>query len=86
MISIFTYKELELLISGLPDYQIADLKAHTNYHGYTINSPQIQWFWEILETLDRTEKGNLLQFVTGSSKVPVEGFSMLQGMNGPENF
>lgn len=39
-----------------------------------------------METLDRTEKGNLLQFVTGSSKVPVEGFATLQGMNGPEKF
>lgn len=74
LVSIFTYKELELLISGLPDYSVADLKANTNYNGYNINSPQIQWFWEIMETLDRTEKGNLLQFVTGSSKVPVEGF------------
>lgn len=86
LISIFTYKELELLISGLPDFKVADLKAHTNYNGYTPSSPQILWFWEIMETLDRTEKGNLLQFVTGSSKVPVEGFNSLQGMNGPENF
>jgi E3 ubiquitin-protein ligase HUWE1 len=39
LVSIFTYKELELLISGLPDYQIDDLKAHTNYHGYNRNSP-----------------------------------------------
>lgn len=86
LVSIFTYKELELLISGLPDYQIDDLKGHTNYHGYNRNSPQIQWFWEVMETLDRTEKGNFLQFVTGSSKVPVEGFALLQGMNGPEQF
>jgi E3 ubiquitin-protein ligase HUWE1 len=27
-----------------------------------------------------------LQFVTGSSKVPVEGFTKLQGMNGVEKF
>jgi E3 ubiquitin-protein ligase HUWE1 len=39
-----------------------------------------------MEGLDRAEKGNLLQFVTGSSKVPVEGFLHLQGMNGPEPF
>lgn len=86
LVSIFTYKELELLISGLPDFKVSDLKASTNYNGYNANSPQIQWFWEIMETLDRAEKGNLLQFVTGSSKVPVEGFTNLQGMNGPEPF
>lgn len=86
LVSIFTFKELELLISGLPDFKIADLKANTNYNGYTPASPQIVWFWELMEALDRTEKGNLLQFVTGSSKVPVEGFANLQGMNGPEKF
>lgn len=86
LISIFTYKELELLISGLPDIKISDLKANTNYNGYTLQSPQIQWFWEIVEAFDTTQKGNLLQFVTGSSKVPVEGYATLQGMNGPEKF
>jgi len=39
LISVFTYKELELLISGMPDFKIADLKASTNYNGYTANSP-----------------------------------------------
>jgi E3 ubiquitin-protein ligase HUWE1 len=62
------------------------LRANTNYNGYNRNSPQIVWFWEIMESFDREEKGNLLQFVTGSSKVPVEGFALLQGMNGPEKF
>lgn len=35
LISIFNFKEVELLISGLPDFKIADLKKHTNYSGYT---------------------------------------------------
>jgi len=39
-----------------------------------------------MDSLDRTEKGNFLQFVTGSSKVPIEGFDHLPGMNGPEKF
>lgn len=87
LIKIFTYKELELTISGIPDFNVADLKAMTNYNsGYNSKSPQIIWFWEFMETLNRTEKGNFLQFVTGSSKVPIEGFEHLQGMNGPERF
>mmetsp|Transcript_38990 Transcript_38990/g.59285 ORF Transcript_38990/g.59285 Transcript_38990/m.59285 type:complete len:222 (+) Transcript_38990:3993-4658(+) len=77
LISIFTYQELELLISGMPDFKVEDLRKFTNYSGYTANSPQVQWFWEVMESLNREEKGNFLQFVTGSSKVPVEGFSML---------
>jgi E3 ubiquitin-protein ligase HUWE1 len=32
LISIFTEQELELLISGLPDIDIEDWKAHSTYH------------------------------------------------------
>ena len=39
-----------------------------------------------METLDSTEKANFLQFVTGSSKVPVQGFAFLWGMGGPQKF
>ena len=28
----------------------------------------------------------MLQFVTGSSKVPLQGFAALEGMNGPQKF
>ena len=84
VISIFTYKELEILISGSPDYTIADLKANTEYeNGYNEKTKQIVWFWEIMETLNSTDKANFLQFVTGSSKVPVQGFALLWGLGGP---
>merc|ERR1712222_270765 len=35
LLSLFDDKELELLISGLPDIDIEDLKANTEYHSYT---------------------------------------------------
>jgi E3 ubiquitin-protein ligase HUWE1 len=65
------------LIAGLPDYQVADLKKNTLYQGYTENSQQIKWFWEYMEGINSEEKMNFLQYVTGSSKVPVEGFELL---------
>lgn len=34
VISIFNSKELELMISGLPDIDIQDLKNNTDYNGY----------------------------------------------------
>lgn len=36
--------------------------------------------------LTRSEKAAFLQFVTGSSKVPLAGFSELQGMRGVQKF
>ena len=61
---------------------VADLKANTRLNGYTMESPQIIWLYEVLESLDKMEKGMFLQFVTGSSKIPLEGFKSIQGMDG----
>jgi len=86
LISIFTAKELELLISGMPDIDIHDLKSNTEYNGYRPADKEIGWFWNIMFTLSRSEKAAFLQFVTGSSKVPLSGFSELQGMRGVQKF
>lgn len=41
LISIFNEQELELLISGLPNVDIEDLKSNTEYHKYQANSIQV---------------------------------------------
>ena len=41
LIAIFNEQELELLISGLPNIDIEDLKANTEYHKYQANSIQV---------------------------------------------
>lgn len=86
LIAIFTPRELELLISGLPDIDVHDLRQNTEYQGYKATDKEIQWFWNILFSLSRSEKAAFLQFVTGSSKVPLSGFSELQGMRGVQKF
>ncbi|XP_009379977.2 E3 ubiquitin-protein ligase UPL1 isoform X1 [Musa acuminata AAA Group] len=86
LISIFNDKELELLISGLPDIDLDDLRANTEYSGYSNASPVIQWFWEVIQGFSKEDKARFLQFVTGTSKVPLEGFSALQGISGSQRF
>lgn len=86
LIAIFNEQELELLISGLPNVDIEDLKANTEYHKYQANSLQIQWFWRALRNFDQAERAKFLQFVTGTSKVPLQGFAALEGMNGVQKF
>lgn len=51
-----------------------------------MNDPQIIWFWEVLAAMDSSEIGLFLQFVTGCSKIPLEGFKNLQGMRGVQQF
>ncbi|KAK0386595.1 hypothetical protein NLU13_6430 [Sarocladium strictum] len=86
LISIFNEQELELLISGLPDIDIDDWKSNTEYQNYTPSSQQIQWFWRAVRSFDKEELAKLLQFVTGTSKVPLNGFKELEGMNGVNRF
>ena len=82
LIKIFDYKELELMISGLPTIDIEDLKDNVIYKNYNQHSQVIRWLWEVLEEFKNSERAEFLQFVTGSSKVPVEGFKGLRGSNG----
>lgn len=47
---------------------------------------QIQWFWRALRSFDQADRARFLQFVTGTSKVPLQGFGSLEGMNGTQKF
>jgi len=82
LIKIFDAKELELMISGLPTIDIDDMKENTIYKNYNQHSKVIQWLWEVLEEFNNSERAEFIQFITGSSKVPVEGFKGLRGVNG----
>ena len=53
---------------------------------YILHILQIQWFWRALRSFDQAERANFLQFVTGTSKVPLQGFAFLEGMNGYQKF
>lgn len=50
------------------------------------NCFQIQWFWRALRSFDQADRARFLQFVTGTSKVPLQGFGSLEGMNGTQKF
>ena len=86
IISILNPSELELLISGTPEIDIDDLKNNTEYTGYTTSAPQVRWFWEVVKDLSEEDRARLLMFVTGTSKVPLDGFKALQGISGPQRF
>lgn len=42
----------------------------------------MQWFWQAVESYSEEMRARLLQFVTGSSRVPLQGFKALQGSTG----
>ncbi|KAG1470884.1 hypothetical protein G6F56_002434 [Rhizopus delemar] len=86
LINVFDERELELLIGGIAEMDVEDWKRHTNYKGYTEKDDVIQWFWKCVRTWDSEKKSRLLQFATGTSRIPVNGFKDLQGSDGPRRF
>ena len=83
---MFDERELELLIGGIADIDVEDWKKHTDYRGYQEGDEVIQNFWKIIRTWDAEQKSRLLQFATGTSRIPVNGFKDLQGSDGPRRF
>ncbi|XP_028653477.1 E3 ubiquitin-protein ligase HACE1 isoform X2 [Erpetoichthys calabaricus] len=87
LIQLFDEYELELLLSGMPEIDVCDWKKNTEYtSGYDEDEQVIQWFWEVVECLTQEERVLLLQFVTGSSRVPHGGFAYLMGGSGLQKF
>ncbi|KAJ6664254.1 hypothetical protein lerEdw1_008473 [Lerista edwardsae] len=87
LIKIFDENELELLMCGLGDVDVNDWREHTKYkNGYSANHLVIQWFWKAVLMMDSEKRIRLLQFVTGTSRVPMNGFAELYGSNGPQLF
>ncbi|XP_052392798.1 E3 ubiquitin-protein ligase NEDD4-like isoform X10 [Carassius gibelio] len=87
LIKIFDENELELLMCGLGDVDVNDWRQHTVYkNGFCPNHPVIQWFWKAVLLMDAEKRIRLLQFVTGTSRVPMNGFAELYGSNGPQLF
>ena len=87
LFQIFDDHELELLIGGISEIDIDDWYKYTDYRNYSQSDDQVRWFWKcIREEFDNEKRARLIQFVTGTSRVPVNGFKDLQGSDGPRKF
>ncbi|KAM8946864.1 NEDD4-like E3 ubiquitin-protein ligase WWP2 [Pelodytes ibericus] len=82
----FDEKELELMLCGMQEIDMNDWQKNTIYRHYTKNSKQVQWFWQVVKEMDNEKRIRLLQFVTGTCRLPVGGFTELIGSNGPQKF
>ncbi|KAK6642602.1 hypothetical protein RUM43_004104 [Polyplax serrata] len=86
-IKIFDENELELLMCGIQNIDVKDWKQNTLYKGdYHPNHIVVQWFWRVVLTFNKEMRARLLQFATGTSRVPMNGFKELYGSNGPQLF
>ncbi|KAM0754045.1 HECT-domain-containing protein [Meredithblackwellia eburnea MCA 4105] len=86
LINVFDERELELLIGGMSEVDVDDWMKHTDYRGYQQGDEVVQWFWKAVKAWPAEKKSRLLQFTTGTSRIPVNGFKDLQGSDGPRRF
>lgn len=75
--------ELELIITGLPNVDLADWRKHTEFSpekDIAKNAGLFTWFFEILEEMDAAERAKVLSFACGSGRLPSGGFKGLSPM------
>ena len=70
----------QLMIGGLGKIDLDDWKKHTRLKHCGWDSNIVRWFWRAVDGFDDEMRARLLQFVTGSSRVPLQGFKALQGL------
>ena len=80
LISVFEPSELEYLVGGLSEINIDDWQRNTVYKNYESTDKVVRWFWVCVRGMDHEQQARLLQFVTGTSRVPATGFKDLWGM------
>ncbi|MGH0129573.1 UNVERIFIED_CONTAM: hypothetical protein FKN15_039081 [Acipenser sinensis] len=82
----FDAKELEVLLCGMQEIDLADWQRSTIYRHYARSSKQIIWFWQFVKEMDNEKRMRLLQFVTGTCRLPVGGFADLMGKSEYKGF
>ena len=65
------------LVEGHTELDVKALKAAATYEGYDRKMPIIKWFWEVVASYSQEKQKLLLEFVTASRRVPVNGASSL---------
>ena len=80
LLTLWDEAELELLLCGVRDYSVVELRKHHTLVGRPIGrfATVLQWFWEVLSHLGREDLSRFLQFCTGSSLLPPGGFAALK--------
>jgi hypothetical protein len=84
---MLTADDLAKLLAGTRHIDTADWEQNTRFvGGLVLSSREVKWFWHIVRGWFHQGRQdylqNLLQFATGSRRVPVGGFAQLVGFNG----
>ena len=83
-----SWKTLQKVVEGAKLIDTYALEARTHYMDFTPSSRCVRAFWEIVHAFPQARVRQLLEFVTGSDRLPVNGIDGLDFMlqrNGPDS-
>ncbi|XP_030851223.1 probable E3 ubiquitin-protein ligase HERC4 isoform X2 [Strongylocentrotus purpuratus] len=88
-LQLFQPSEIELLICGSPVLDFHALETSATYEdGFSRKHPTVLSLWRLIHSLSNEQKKKLLNFITGSDRVPLKGLSSLPIViqrNGPDS-
>ncbi|XP_064600121.1 probable E3 ubiquitin-protein ligase HECTD2 [Liolophura sinensis] len=68
-------EEVETLVCGNPNLDMAELKKVTVYDGFHTQDQAVRYFWELVLSWSKSLQKRLLLFTTGSDRIPIGGMS-----------
>ncbi|KAM5466578.1 hypothetical protein MauCBS54593_005835 [Microsporum audouinii] len=73
-LSIFNPEALKMVLEGIQEIDLSELRKHARYEGgWDASHPLVKGFWRIVMRYSHEKRGRLLEFVTASDRVPVNG-------------
>lgn len=77
-LSVFTPEALKTVVEGIQTIDIEELENHARYEGgFGPDHRVIRDFWSVVRAYPQEKKARLLEFVTASDRVPVNGISSI---------
>ncbi|KAF5858734.1 hypothetical protein ETB97_003843 [Aspergillus alliaceus] len=77
-LSIFTPEALKTVVEGIQEIDMDELERHARYEGgFGPGHRVIRDFWSIARRFPAEKKAQLLEFVTASDRVPVNGIASI---------
>lgn len=71
----FSVDEVNLMFNGVPDVDVLELRKSAKLAGGFADTDEVvQWFWRALASFSSQERRAVLCFITGTTRVPLDGF------------
>lgn len=82
LLLLFDPEEFDFLLCGSEEIDVDDWEQHTMHSDGLHHHRSLKWFWELVREMPNEYRRRLLQFATGSSRVPLGGFAALTSYDG----